>query len=176
MMASGPRWPSSPPAPARRWIETFGDPARLLAPAERVRLALEQARANEAEVDAILSVPQRLRLRQLALQSEGLGAFREPEVVDGLRLSPRQREQIRAIEEEVLIGQVRQMRAGGMVADAGNKLREPEGPRPMERTLAMLTGEQSRRWNELVGQPIRGQLSPFPMPFGPQRDAKRQPR
>ena len=145
-------------------------------PAERVRLALEQARANETEVDAILSASQRLRLRQLSLQSEGLGAFREPEVVQGLGLSPRQREQIRAIEEEILIGQVREMRAGGMLGDAGNKPREPEGPRAMERALAVLTAEQSRRWSELVGEPIHGQLSAFPMPFSPQRDPKRRPR
>jgi eukaryotic-like serine/threonine-protein kinase len=159
----------------KRWMETFGDRGRLVPPAERVRLALEQARANEAEVDSILSASQRVRLRQLALQSEGLGAFREPEVVDGLGLLPRQREQIRAIEEEFLIGQVRQMRAGGMVGDAGNTPREPEGPRPIARALAVLTAEQSRRWSEMVGEPIRGQLSPFPLPFNPQRDPKRRP-
>ena len=123
----------------KRWMETFGDRGRLVSPAERVRLALEQARANETEIDAILSVSQRLRLRQLALQSEGLGAFREPEVVEGLGLSPRQREQIRAIEEEVLIGQLREMRAGATPGDADNKPREPEGPRAMERALAVLT-------------------------------------
>ena len=159
----------------KRWMETFGDRGRLVPPAERIRLALEQARANETEVDAILSASQRLRLRQLALQSEGLGAFREPEVVEGLGLSPRQREQIRAIEEEVLIGQVREMRAGGMLGDAGNKPRESEGPRAMERALAVLTAEQSRRWSEMVGEPIHGQLSAFPMPFSPQRDPKRRP-
>ena len=160
----------------KRWMETFGDRGRLVPPAERVRLALEQARANQTEVDAILSASQRLRLRQLALQSEGPGAFREPEVVQGLGLSPRQREQIRAIEEEVLIGQVREMRAGGMLGDAGNRPREQEGPRAMERALAVLTAEQSRRWSEMVGEPIDGQLSAFPMPFSPQRDPKRRPR
>jgi len=160
----------------KRWIETFGDRGRLVPPAERVRLALEQVRANQTEIDAILSTSQRLRLRQLALQSEGLGAFREPEVVEGLGLSPRQREQIRAIEEEVRIGQVREMRAGGLLADAANKPHEPEGPRAMERALAVLTAEQSRRWREMVGEPIHGQLSAFPMPFRPQRDPKRAPR
>jgi eukaryotic-like serine/threonine-protein kinase len=160
----------------KRWMETFGDGGRLASPAERVRLALEQARANETEVDAILSASQRLRLRQLALQSEGLGAFREPEVVESLGLSSRQREQIRAIEEEVLIDQMREMRAGGMLGDAGKKPREPEGPRAMERALAALTAEQSRRWSELVGEPINGPLSPFPIPFSPQRDPKRRSR
>jgi hypothetical protein len=46
----------------------------------------------------------------------------------------------------------------------------------MERALAVLTAEQSRRRSELVGEPIQSQLSGFPMPFSPQRDAKRRPR
>jgi eukaryotic-like serine/threonine-protein kinase len=160
----------------KRWMQTFGDRGRILPPAERVRLALEQARANEAEVDAILSAPQRQRLCQLSLQSEGLSAFREPEVVEGLGLSLRQREQIRAIEEEVLIAQVREMRAEGSRGDVGDKPREPEAPRAIERALAVLTAEQSRRWKDMVGEPILGQLSPFPMPFSPQRDLKRRTR
>ena len=96
----------------RRWMDAFGDPARLPPPAERVRIALEQARANEAEVDAILTPSQRVRLRQIALQSEGPAAFREPEVVEALGLTPGQRERIRAIEEEILFGQMREMQSG----------------------------------------------------------------
>jgi hypothetical protein len=46
----------------------------------------------------------------------------------------------------------------------------------VERALAVLTAEQSRRWSEMVGEPIHGQLSAFPMPFTPQRDPKRRPR
>jgi len=72
----------------RRWMESFGDPAKLRPPGERVRIALEQARANEAEVDAILTSSQLVRLRQIALQSEGPTAFREPEVVEALGLTP----------------------------------------------------------------------------------------
>jgi eukaryotic-like serine/threonine-protein kinase len=137
---------------------------------------VDRSVGRHSEVDAILSASQRLRLRLLALQSEGLGAFREPEVVAGVGLSPREREKIRAIEEEVLIGQMREMRAGGMLGDAGNKPREPEGSQAMERALAVLTAEQSRRWSALVGEPIDGQLSAFPMPFSSQRDPKRRPR
>ena len=136
-------------------------------PAERVRLALEQARANETEVDAILSASQRLRLRQLALQSEGLGAFREPEVVEGLGLSSRQREQIRAIEEEVLIGQVREMQPEQCSAtrqQAASRRVPGDGTGPRRaHSRAVATLE------ELAGEPIHGQLS-VPLPFSPQRD------
>ncbi len=156
----------------RRWMETFGDPGRLPSPANRLRLALEQARANEAEVDAILTPPQHRRLRQLALQSEGPGSFRDPDVVEALALTPGQRERIRAIEEEILFGQLREMRAGKLPEGPGN----PAGAPAMDRILAVLTAEQSQRWRELAGEPIRGPLSAFPSRYGPPRDPRRAPR
>jgi eukaryotic-like serine/threonine-protein kinase len=151
-----------------RWTETFGDPARLPPPAERIRISLEQARANEAEVDAILTPPQRVRLRQIALQSEGPAAFREPEVVEALGLTPGQRERIRAIEDQALFGQFREMQSG--------KPLEGVGKPAMGRILVVLTAEQARRWNELAGEPIRGPLSAFPIPFRPQRKPSQSPR
>jgi serine/threonine protein kinase len=151
-----------------RWTAAFGDPTRLPAPSERVRIGLEQARANEAEVDAILTPPQRVRLRQIALQSEGPAAFREPEVVEALGLTLGQRERIHAIEDEALFGQIREMQSG--------KPPEGAGKPAMGRILVVLTAEQARRWNELAGDPIRGPLSAFPIPFRPQRKPKPSPR
>jgi eukaryotic-like serine/threonine-protein kinase len=152
----------------RRWMETFGDPTNQHPPGDRVRIALEQARANEVEVDAILTPSQRVRLRQLALQSEGPTAFREPEVVEALGLTPGQRERIRALEEESLFSQMRDLQAGKAPDDAGKPA--------MERIVAVLSERQARRWMELAGTPIRGQLSAFPTPFRPQRDPRRASR
>ena len=153
----------------RRWMESFGDPAHRHPPVERVRIALEQARANEAEVDAILTPSQRVRLRQIALQSEGPAAFREPEVVEALGLAPGQRERIRAIEEESLFSQMREMQFG-----------EGRRGRPASRrwsgSWACLTAEQARRWKEMAGEPIRGTLNAFPTPFRTQRDPRRTSR
>jgi eukaryotic-like serine/threonine-protein kinase len=156
----------------KRYLEAFGDPARLPPPSDRLRLALEQARSNEAEVAAILTPPQRLRLRQLALQAEGPGAFREPEVIEALGLIPRQREQVRAIEEEALFSQLRELESAGTSDSAGR----PGGPQAMERILAVLTAEQSRRWQEMVGEPIRGPLNAFPARYGSSRESRRAPR
>lgn len=152
----------------RRWMESFGDPARLRPPVERVRIALEQARANEAEVDAILTPSQRVRLGQIALQSEGPTAFREPEVVEALGLTTGQRERIRAIEEEALFGQMRESRSGKPLEEAGKPA--------MERIAAVLTADQARHWKEMAGEPIRGTLNAFPSPFRAQRDPRRTSR
>jgi hypothetical protein len=152
----------------KRWMETLGNPRRLLPPAQRVRIALEQARANETEIEAILSPAQRVRLRQLALQSEAAGAFREPEVVEALGLTLDQREATRAIEDELFVRQMREMPSGKGADDTGSLA--------VERILAVLTPEQARRWREMAGAPVRGRLSAFPVPFTPQRDAGRTPR
>jgi hypothetical protein len=132
-----------------------------------VRIALELARGNEVEVEAILTPPQRDRLRQIALQSEGPAAFREPEVVEALELTPGQRERIRAIEDQARFGQIREMQPRKHLEDAGKPA--------MGRILAVLTAEQARRWKELAGDPIRGPLSAFPIPFRPQSKPSRAP-
>ncbi len=146
------------------WMENFGDLGRLPPPTKRLKIALEQARANEAELDLILTPAQRLRLRQIALQSEGSGAFREPEVVETLALTSEQRQRIRAIEEEMLLAQTSEIRSG----KAPGELADPS----MDQILSVLTLEQARRWRELTGDPIKGRLSVFPMPFKTRREQK----
>ena len=153
----------------RRWIEAFGDPAHLRAAGRACAAGPRAGRANEAEVDAILTPSQRVRLRQIALQSEGPAAFREPEVVEALGLTPGQRERIRAIEEEL-------RRSARCARCRSGKTPEDAGKPAMERILAVLTADQARRWKEMAGEPIVGPLSPFPAPFRPQRDPKRTTR
>jgi hypothetical protein len=69
-----------------------------LTPDERQRRFVELARANEAEVAGILSPEALVRLRQIALQGQGAAAFREVDVIEGLKLTAEQRERIRAID------------------------------------------------------------------------------
>jgi serine/threonine protein kinase len=135
----------------KQWRESFSEIGRLSA-AERGRRALERARSYEAEVNVLFTAAQQVRLRQIGLQAEGPGAFREPEVAAALQLTAEQREQVRTIEEEALFGWMKGPRSKD---------------RPMsERLLAMLTEEQTRRWKELRGAPVKGTLTPFGPPPG----------
>jgi serine/threonine protein kinase len=122
-----------------------------LAPGERGRRILKQARANEAAVAAILTAAQLRRLHEIALQMQGPTVFREPEVAMALKLSDEQRERIWAIEEETFLAS---MKKGGPAA----------GP-PSERVLTVLTREQAGLWREITGEPFRGPPPPF-FPFG----------
>jgi serine/threonine protein kinase len=148
----------------KRWVESFNDFSRLT-PAERGRRVLEQARADEAEVNAILTRAQQTRLRQIALQSEGPGAFRDPEVVAALRLTPAQRDGIRAIEDEAFFAMMRTI--GPPPPGAASPEPRPKERPANERILALLTEEQAQRWEEMTGPPFEGALKPFPPPFGP---------
>jgi serine/threonine protein kinase len=144
----------------KEWRESLADVGRL-PPAERGRRAVERARSYDAEVNGLFTAAQRLRLRQIALQAEGPGAFGEPEVVAELNLTPQQREQIRTIEEEALFGWMR-----------GRSGKPPGAPEKStnDRLLAVLTAEQLRRWRSLTGEPLRFAIVPFGSP-----DARTQP-
>jgi serine/threonine protein kinase len=158
---------------AKWWVETLHDIGRLSA-AERGQRALAHARANEADVSSILTPAQQARLRQIGVQSEGAGAFRDPEVVAVLRLSPRQREAIRALEEETVLAWRRAVWRGAAGEEAATrKAREVN-----ERILALLTGEQRRLWSDTVGPPIQGSLTPFAGAItpSPPRARKESPR
>ena len=147
----------------KRWMESFNDLGRL-SPAERGRRVVEQARADEAEVNAILTAAQQTRLRQIGLQADGPGAFRDPEVVAKLRLTAEQRERIRAIEDDSFFGWMRM--AGFPPRPGGGP--EPPMDRPAnERILEALTADQVLRWKEMTGEPFKGSLLPSPPPFGP---------
>ena len=139
----------------KEWRESLEEAGRL-PPAERGRRAVERARTYEAEVNELLTAPQRLRLRQVALQAEGPGAFGEPEVVSELKLTPEQRDQIRAIEEEAIFSRMRGPRPG-----------KPSGASETmtnDRLLAVLTDEQVRRWKAMTGEPARFPITPFGSP------------
>jgi hypothetical protein len=155
----------------KQWLEWL-DHLGKMPPAERDRRSLEQAWANEADVTAILTPAQQSRLRQLALQAEGPGAFPESEVVAEFVLTPEQRERIRAIEEEALFGRMRSSPSRGDTASSAVPNVKPMS----ERVLGTLTQDQVRRWKAMIGDPAKDPLSPFRLPQRPARDPKRSSR
>jgi hypothetical protein len=102
----------------------------------------------------------------LGLQADGAGASRDPEVEAALRLTAGQRERIRVIEEDAVFGWMRAVRPGAAPGAPG-----PREVPANERILAVLSEEQSRRWREMTGEPVKGPLYFFPPP-GPKRDPK----
>jgi serine/threonine protein kinase len=100
-------------------------------------------RETRAAIAELLTEPQRVRLRQIALQFLGPGAFSDPDVIEGLALTASQRQQIRAI------------RAEAFTPAAGRRPVRAEPPaKVLKRILDALTPEQRATWQELVGVPF----------------------
>ncbi|MGH7169903.1 MAG: hypothetical protein ACRELG_06475, partial [Gemmataceae bacterium] len=152
----------------KRWYEPRGrnDPQRT--PETNRQHFLTIARENDKTLGEILDKRQRERLRQIALQSQGLMAFHEPRVLDALRLSAEQRHKIRAIEGSLFA----RMRPPGPPHQG-----KPSGPPKhmqdvqrdaLNRVQALFTSEQARQWHELTGEPFAEALHcPPPGPYGP---------
>jgi serine/threonine protein kinase len=156
---------------AAQWQESFRDVGRA-SPAERERRSLERARANEAELEAVLTPAQLQRLHQIGLQADVPAAFHEPEVAAALGLTDEQRDRIRTIEEEGFRDWLRSVRPDLVPADAGPAPKH-KSPRN-ERILELLTEEQARKWREITGAPFKGPVrlqSPFDLP-GPAPKSK----
>jgi serine/threonine protein kinase len=179
---------------------------------------VEIAEDREAKLSLVLTDAQWKRLRQISIQTQGLFAFKEPEIVRELQLTSEQRLAIREIESDVFTVSMRM--PGGRPPppphdDDGRRSPGPHGPpghppdgppphdddkwiepldghRPphgpggpggpgrggpppggpgprdmgwrirmgrkesVERVLKLLTEEQVRRWNDLVGKPFTG--------------------
>src|SRR5262249_50830875 len=83
---------------ARR-MELFRE-FRRPSPDEVRQRFLEVARANWEDVAALLNQQQLGRLRQIGLQTQGLFAFHDADVITALKLTASQKEKVRAIEVE----------------------------------------------------------------------------
>jgi hypothetical protein len=126
----------------------------------RLQLAQEQKR----QVEKILDDSQLRRFRQIALQSLGPAAFREPEVITTLNLSAAQREQIRAIEAStVFIGAVYHLHSGPLKSKPPPQVRLQSLGELRTSTLTqiqqeVLTPVQVQRWKDLTGEPVDARI------------------
>ena len=145
----------------REWMESIKD-IGLTSPAQRARRTLGQATANDAKLSSLLTPSQQKRLRQIGLQSEGGAAFRDQEVATAIGLSPGQRELIRMIEDDAAFGWMRG-RNRSLNSDGSAEPGSPERT-PNQRILEILNDEQTRKWHELTGNPVKEALSPFGVP------------
>jgi serine/threonine protein kinase len=149
----------------RARLSLFRDTALTLS--QRRERQLAQARVAEQTVLGILTPTQRARLEQIALQIQGFLAFRDPEVVRKLHLTPKQRARIREIEDELLLsphGPAGIPRPSFPPRSPWERLREGR-----ERALALLMPEQKTLWTELTGPRFELPPPPFfgPRPFSP---------
>lgn len=140
---------------------------------ERRRLQLAQE--QERRVKEMLDPDQRQRFNQIVLQSLGPAAFREPDVIAELKLTPAQRERIRAIEANTVVTfsmwffprpamPMPPAKAVAVYADRP-RLEVPRESYEKVRAAALaqiqqdvLRPEQMTRWKEMIGDPVDGRI------------------
>jgi serine/threonine protein kinase len=136
---------------------------------------LERARRRKDGIAKVLSKEQMKRFTQISIQVRGGLAFSDPDVVLALGLTEEQKKQISDLQECSHPG-------GPPPEERG--LRPPDRPRGpfkhfggpgearermLKRTLEVLTPDQRRKWEELTGEPFKGELhfGGRPKPPGP---------
>lgn len=126
---------------------------------EQRRRSLTVAREHESELASILSVEQRQRIGQIALQCQGPRALRESSIVRALKLTVGQRDRLRAIEAEatrrfaeLTRKHYDRPRNEPVNTNAFSEL----GKTTMQEMLTVLTAEQLTQWNSMTGKPYRG--------------------
>ncbi|MBS0264195.1 MAG: protein kinase [Planctomycetes bacterium] len=123
----------------------------------RRRALVEMVEDHEQDLEKVLSPRQRERLAQIALQYGGILTFRSSQVVDTLKLTPDQRKAIRQIASDLF-------RRGPRSRDQDPARSSPWQPPSREaqfaRVMTVLTPEQVKKWQALVGEPF----TDFPEP------------
>ena len=116
----------------------------------------EQATANEKTLSETLQPEQLKRLKQIALQQQGLAAAERPEIAESLQLTSEQKDKIRDVLQESR-GKMRELFQGGNREEAMAKVAEQRKANN-EKLLALLTDEQKTKWKELTGEPFTGEI------------------
>jgi hypothetical protein len=139
-------------------------------PAERSKKLADANATAEKAVAGILDAKQNTRLKQIMLQqrgelvleggpnSPGASIFTEADIVAELKVSAEQQEKITAIVQNAV-----------KVLDLIHRQHWGETPMPvdehrtavLERVRAVLTKEQREKWIAMLGEPFKGQRSPF---------------
>jgi Spy/CpxP family protein refolding chaperone len=128
---------------------------RDLPPEER-RQKVEGMRAEvEKQLSKVLNEQQMKRLKQIALQVEGYAALERPEVAEQVGLTKEQRQKIRDI-----LRQAAEKRREAFQQGQGDRQAVFQRMREIRQWVdgeieKLLTPEQKKKWQELVGAPFK---------------------
>lgn len=122
---------------------------------DRRRRFVEIAAEHDRVLDSLLLPEQRKRLNQLAIQSAGIYAFREPDIVSELKLTSEQRATVRELEFQLMVSGLGRRSLGGNWEDR-RRNQEQQSRDATDKVVELLTPEQQERWKTLIGPPCPG--------------------
>jgi serine/threonine protein kinase len=151
----------------QNWGKLFQDFGRL-SDEERVQRGLALGREQE-KVAKLLDAKQQARFQQIAIQFLGPKAFSDADVAKALRLTTEQKRKIRGLVS-VPSGPGEKKggpKKGGSFPPFGRPDEVKKFAQDQIQTvlLTVLTPEQRKKWDELVGEPFAGEFRRDPMWF-----------
>ena len=139
--------------------EASGD-LQNASPEERREKMQAIGAANEKALAEVLPAEKIKRLKQIAVQAQGVGAIRRPEVAEALALTAEQKEKIQAIGSDLQA----ELRDAGAGEDREASAKKTAAARKAatEKMLGVFTDAQKAKWSELTGEPFTGELQQGP--------------
>ncbi len=128
---------------------------------ERGKQFIDLAAGNEKLLASILTPEQIARLKQIAVQQQGIHAFADAEVAATLALSGEQKLRMRTALDEAALGRKNiyaSVRDPGDADHDANELTDRTGRNMLE----MLTPAQQEAWRQMTGEPFRSRIGFMP--------------
>jgi hypothetical protein len=121
------------------------------------RAKWEEIRKENEKAVEILKPEQSKRLKQIAYQQQGAGAFANAEVEEALKLTNEQKQEVAKINH-FFVGQTRELIIKGVADEEGRKKIEELRKDASEKVVNLLSDEQKAKWKDLQGEPFKGEL------------------
>lgn len=146
----------------REKFRGLGQELRQLSPEEREKRLQAVNAEVEKELAKILKEQQLKRLKQIALQVEGLAALRRPEVAKQVGINEGQQKRIQEILREAAEKR-RALFQQRPPSDPQATFQEMRKIRKWvdEQISKLLTKQQRKRWQKLIGEPFKFELQPL---------------
>jgi len=128
---------------------------------ERRTKMQELTKQAEAFAKETLTPEQQKRIKQITLQTAGVGAFAMEDVVKELKITDEQKEKLKAINDQMRSDMRELFQGGGDQQENMTKMRALN-KEAFTKATEVLTADQKKQWTEMTGKPF--EMKPNPRP------------
>jgi hypothetical protein len=129
---------------------------------ERAKKMQEMTKETDKAVAGLLKPDQSKRIKQILLQQQGAMAFNTPEVAQAMNFTAEQKQKLKDIQDTAT--KERQALRGGGGAGGDRQAMAQKIAEITKKTnteaMALLTAAQKTKWQELTGEPFKGEIVP----------------
>jgi Spy/CpxP family protein refolding chaperone len=125
---------------------------------ERAEVFKKLNEANQKAVAGILKAEQEKRFKQIQHQMQGVGLFQDPEAQKSLKLTDKQKEEIKTIAEDMQ-KEMRDLFSGGFTPETRQKIQALRKD-ALDKAKKVLDDDQRKTYQEMTGKPFEIKFEP----------------